>query len=664
MKPTAPVERVRECEDNGDDSESTRSDTANVPVTNTLDDNAYPNSRSTSRSCLSLRNPEDNWLVEIICVVMGSACLAALCLVLQHYNGKATPHFGSAFGSSLTLNTLVAIIAAAAKLLLLFPVAECVGQLRWIWFSHGYRQLGDFATWDYAARGSVWSGFELIWTTGMKSLASMGAVITLFAVAIDPLSQQLIAYRDSSVESVGLSATIPTANEFLELTTNVEGVITSTEDYSDLLQLGPAQSPSEYAYISVGMKRAIRAGLDNGKNRVLDLPAACPSGNCTFETYSSLAVCTSFADVTEHLYPEDVNGQGGYGTQLHLNDDHYLTKNALFLQEILDVGSVAPASEVLETEGRPAVFLNFSQSIAFQDIKSPLADIFIITRNGSTPLPADVGFGDYAYSFAAFEVALSWCVATYNTTVTNGTSTTNMISNDMDFTYLSGPNNLVNEAPQGQYLQNSSVDGKHHAGLQWFFKRLFAGRISQDGTDQTTTTSDVAQTIYEPFSGINSTLPKGNLSRTLRATERDGLQRIFENVAVSMTNYIRLGDENADPSNPDYHSPTVATGIVFEPLTVVHIRWPWIAAHACFAIFSAGLLLATILCHRASPLRGQEPWKSSGVAILHALEPDLQRDLKGIAKMSELQERAGEHRVRLEKVIEGWRLVSMGKEGG
>jgi hypothetical protein len=89
----------------------------------------------------------------------------------------------------------------------------------------------------------------------------------------------------------------------------------------------------------------------------------------------------------------------------------------------------------------------------------------------------------------------------------------------------------------------------------------------------------------------------------------------------------------------------------------------WIAAHACFALFSAGLLLATIICHRASPLRGQEPWKSSGVAILHALEPDLQRDLRGIAKMSELRRRAGEHRVRLENGDEGWRLVSMGKEG-
>jgi len=660
MKPTAPVERVRECEDDGD-GESSRSDTAYVSAATTLDNNALPTSKSAARKRTSICNPEDNWLVEIVCVIMGSACIAALCLVLQHYNGKATPQFGSAFGSSLTLNTLVAIIAALAKLLLLFPVAECIGQLRWIWFSRGYRQLGDFTTWDYAARGSVWSGFELVWTTKMRSLASMGAVITLFAVAIDPLSQQLIAYRDSSVEAAGASATILIASEFLELATDVEGAITSTEDYMDFLQL--AQSPSEYAYISVGMKRAIRAGLDNGKNRILDLPAACPSGNCTFETYSSLAVCMSFADITEHLYEKDANGQGGYGTQIHLTDDHYLTKNALFLQEILDVGSVAPASEVTETDGRPAVFLNFSQSIAFKDIESPLADIFILTRNGSTSLPPEEGLGNVAYTYAAFEVALSWCVAAYSTTVANGTSSTTMISNDKHFTYRNESSALVNEAPKGQYLQDSSVDGKHHAGLQWFFKRLLAGRISQDGTDQTTTTSDVAQTIYEPFSGLNATLPKGNLSRTLRATERDGLQRIFDNVAVSMTNYIRLGDETADPSNPDYNPPTVATGTVFEPLAVVHIRWPWIAAHACFALFSAGLLLATILCHRASPLRGQEPWKSSGVAILHALESDLQRDLKGIAKMSELQRRAGEHRVRLEKGDEGWRLVSMPKEG-
>lgn len=660
MKATAPVERVRECEDDGD-GESSRSDTAYVSAATTLDNNALPTSKSAARKRTSICNPEDNWLVEIVCVIMGSACIAALCLVLQHYNGKATPQFGSAFGSSLTLNTLVAIIAALAKLLLLFPVAECIGQLRWIWFSRGYRQLGDFTTWDYAARGSVWSGFELVWTTKMRSLASMGAVITLFAVAIDPLSQQLIAYRDSSVEAAGASATILIASEFLELATDVEGAITSTEDYMDFLQL--AQSPSEYAYISVGMKRAIRAGLDNGKNRILDLPAACPSGNCTFETYSSLAVCMSFADITEHLYEKDANGQGGYGTQIHLTDDHYLTKNALFLQEILDVGSVAPASEVTETDGRPAVFLNFSQSIAFKDIESPLADIFILTRNGSTSLPPEEGLGNVAYTYAAFEVALSWCVAAYSTTVANGTSSTTMISNDKHFTYRNESSALVNEAPKGQYLQDSSVDGKHHAGLQWFFKRLLAGRISQDGTDQTTTTSDVAQTIYEPFSGLNATLPKGNLSRTLRATERDGLQRIFDNVAVSMTNYIRLGDETADPSNPDYNPPTVATGTVFEPLAVVHIRWPWIAAHACFALFSAGLLLATILCHRASPLRGQEPWKSSGVAILHVLEPDLQRDLKGIAKMSELQRRAGEHRVRLEKGDEGWRLVSMPKEG-
>jgi hypothetical protein len=160
-----------------------------------------------SRSWTSLCRLEDNWLVEIICVLAGSACLAALCLVLQRYDGKATPHFGSAFGSSLTLNTLVAIIAVAAKFLLLFPVAECVGQLRWIWFSHGYRPLGAFDTWDFAAWGSVWSGLELIWTTKMRSLASLLGPISNrspLSISAGPGSRLTRALRCSALVSCSL----------------------------------------------------------------------------------------------------------------------------------------------------------------------------------------------------------------------------------------------------------------------------------------------------------------------------------------------------------------------------------------------------------------------------------------------------------------------------
>jgi hypothetical protein len=56
---STPVERVRECEDNGN-SESTTSDTVPVPVTNTLDEDAFPTSKSASRSWTSLCRLEDN----------------------------------------------------------------------------------------------------------------------------------------------------------------------------------------------------------------------------------------------------------------------------------------------------------------------------------------------------------------------------------------------------------------------------------------------------------------------------------------------------------------------------------------------------------------------------------------------------------------------------
>lgn len=172
MKTTAyaPVETVQE----RDDRDSTGSATGYAPFQDPHDrEHGQSSARSTrkikQRNCTSaFKTTDDNWLIEIICVAVGAVLIVALYLVLQAYDGKPAPKFGPAFGSSLTLNTIVAIIAAAAKIALLYPVAECLGQLRWIWFARDKRQLNDFATFDRAVRGSMWSGFELMWTTKMR----------------------------------------------------------------------------------------------------------------------------------------------------------------------------------------------------------------------------------------------------------------------------------------------------------------------------------------------------------------------------------------------------------------------------------------------------------------------------------------------------------------
>ncbi|CAI6331202.1 unnamed protein product [Periconia digitata] len=589
----------------------------------------------------ALSHTEDNWLVEIICVALGAVFIAVLCLVLHAYDGEIAPTLGSAFGSSLTLNTIVAIIAAAAKLLLVLPVAECLGQLRWIWFARGNRHLNDFDAFDRAVRGSIWSAFEVLWMTKLRSLVSLGAFITLFAVAIDPLSQQLIVYRTDS-KPTDVNATMPIAVLYHDVATNAEAIV--GPGWKDLPK-GGNLSPTDYSYISIGMKSAVQSGLASGKKRIAELPATCPGGNCTFGDYSSLAVCVSFADVTEHL--REVK------ERILLTDDHYLVRYGgdedLFdAAGEINISSVATGFQTPQKKGRPTL-LNFNQSISFKDLPFPLADMFVITSNGSVPAPPDKNIGTIEIKYAAFEIALSWCIQSYTTQVINGTSITQKLSENRNFTWSEGLYALVNDAPDpGHPRRHWNVDGLHHASLQWYLMQLFSGEEKKSRVARTAT-SDVAQVLFEPFMDLDTGGPKGNISKQLYQTEREGLRLIFDNVATSMTNRVRAPERGF-----------TVNGTVLAPVTLVHIRWPWITAHACFALFSFCLLVATITSHRASPLRGIAPWKSSGVAILHALDPGLQRRIGGVVKMSEAQELCKGKRVRLDSTIGNkWMLVEV-----
>lgn len=111
--------------------------------------------------------PDDGWLLEISCAVLGVLLIIALALVLRAYDKKPVPQFGTAFGSSLTLNTVVAVIVAGTRAALLLPVAACVSQLKWQWMASKYRNLTDMATFDNASRGIV-GGFTLLWKTKLR----------------------------------------------------------------------------------------------------------------------------------------------------------------------------------------------------------------------------------------------------------------------------------------------------------------------------------------------------------------------------------------------------------------------------------------------------------------------------------------------------------------
>ena len=122
--------------------------------------------RSRPRS-LYARCVSDWWLLESLSVFLGFAAILALCLVLRHYNNNLVPRINTVFGRNVTLNTLVSILSTIGRAAVLYSVCECIGQLKWSWYLHSRRSLGDLDVFDEASRGA-WGGLKLLWKVNVR----------------------------------------------------------------------------------------------------------------------------------------------------------------------------------------------------------------------------------------------------------------------------------------------------------------------------------------------------------------------------------------------------------------------------------------------------------------------------------------------------------------
>lgn len=98
---------------------------------------------------------KDGWAMEIISFVFGLLLVVALCVILKTYDGKPVPSFGSVFSKSITLNTIVSILTNLAIPSFVFPVSECISQMKWMWYLRDGSTLMDMDTFDAASRGTI-----------------------------------------------------------------------------------------------------------------------------------------------------------------------------------------------------------------------------------------------------------------------------------------------------------------------------------------------------------------------------------------------------------------------------------------------------------------------------------------------------------------------------
>ena len=277
------------------------------------------------------------------------------------------------------------------------------------------------------------------------------------------------------------------------------------------------------------MKAAIQSGLYTDNSAILDLQPACSSGNCTWPSYRSLAICARSADVTSHLKQKTVlyNETTSAGvkdviTQWYLSELNYIIDDGLML---LSLKSSSARLKPIFGEIQSPSLLNISNSIAFQNSFTPVADIFVIYSNASYSSP----------TFQAVEFVLEWCVQNFTTSVTNGISSTERYASFRDFGKPSPDDVILFAAPNDGDNRYYSVDSGSHYSLQGYFQVLFQGTANWTSTKEPPVASnDATQAIFQAFDifGTNG----DGVGRVFGGAGLPGLKRMLDNVATGMTN--------------------------------------------------------------------------------------------------------------------------------
>ncbi|KAF7526503.1 hypothetical protein G7054_g10757 [Neopestalotiopsis clavispora] len=218
--------------------------------------------------------------MEISSLTFALICLIGFVVLLRRYDQESPPDW--ALGSwTVTLNAVISVISLLFRSSLMMVVAQCIGQFCWVWFSKQPRPLDDISYYDDASRGAF-GGLRLLFRLKSMQLASLGAVITLAASATGPVFQQTVIYKSRPAIDFSQQAYAVAANQW------GDGI------------LGGSEFMNAYLNVPHDMQSASLIGLMSSNLLSLpDPPFECPTGNCTWDPFSTLAIGSKCLDITD-----------------------------------------------------------------------------------------------------------------------------------------------------------------------------------------------------------------------------------------------------------------------------------------------------------------------------------------------------------------------------
>lgn len=345
----------------------------------------------------------------------------------------------------------------------------------------------------------------------LRHLAFLGAIITISSLLFDPFLQQVVFYSTRQVPG------------------EVKSAIVRARTY----QARSNHGPNLPAVVDLSMKSAVYRGIFDSDDPQTKIPYTCSTGNCTWPSFASLAICNKCADLSSQVRRECS------GKKCH----------RAFL----------PGGPMLSG---PSGQLNCSVtnvSIALNEISASVVRFSCLVTNKMNHID----------TMSAAECSMWYCVQSYKTSVIEGKPTHKVLSswrNDSAQLWLSSdllfrpPSSIINSAEDPSEFRVERFAAE--AMSSFMTEKLNGwGNITDSGSYFS---SDIMQAIYST----------------------NNLTRMIERLAVSMTNNIRK--QNSSESDP-------VLGTTWKDETYIRVRWRWFSFPITIVGLSLMFLVGAIL---------------------------------------------------------------------
>jgi hypothetical protein len=485
-----------------------------------------------------------------------------------------------------------------------------------------------------------------------RTLTSLGALIVILILPLDLFFQQLVTLTPGFWPLQNMNGTIPRSLVYEPL----DGT---------LIYNGTQQITFSQDMVAFSDQYFI------GNGTVPQLFSNCPTSNCTWKPFETLAVCSKCTDMSRDLRWRCATAPAEWLGNVTLADASYPNVTACGYWFDRGNETVLMSGYVVEADGVPGEALVtrlfgltdpnprsrkpiFGGSINFKDIRYPILDLLISgTLDGSD--------GVYANNTAAMsECVLYWCVKTVETSFELGYYSenttksvqleTNTTSDSPWFTFVDEGGVTHNRftANFSLTVPDSSRPGTYNGfGVSNITMVQTVFNVDQIAPAYVTSTDPSSASLLRWlnggmfFDGLPQQSPMSTKANPWNPP--NSMADHIEGLAETMTSVIR----NSRDTNGERQ---LVEGIAWNQVTLVKARWQWISLPVLLLVIGLVFLVATVV--KSSKEECEVGiWKTSVIAALfnvNGLGDEIQQSVGSNFRMGEANALARQYKVKLQ----------------